>query len=162
MWLSLEVVLMNREEMKERIEELENKVEELENRSTEDVCNGPEDDRVLYLYLRYELEEVESILGTFSRYQYLVLHNEEDGYHIPKERVFKYMSHTAQAQELVKKYVDCWDEIELVASSEDAIYYCATVPASEADSAREGSWTPRDKLNNILSDFKEAEYLLEI
>jgi hypothetical protein len=152
---------MNREEMKERIEELEEKVEELE-RSSDSAENGVvEGEKTLYVYIRYHSEEIETPLGDFDEYQYFILYN--DGvYRIPQENVFNYMSNVRQAEELVKKYFDCWDEIEVVANSDDAIYYCASIPESEVDSADQGSWVSKQKLHNLLSSFEEQEYLMEI
>jgi hypothetical protein len=153
---------MNRKDLEEKVEELEQKIEELEQSNSPNSTDDVEEDKMLYLYIRYKDEEVESPLGDFVKYRYLILNSDEEGYHIPQENVFRYMSVTRQAQELVKKYIDSWEKIEVVADSDDAIYYCASIPSDQADSIREGSWVPIERLNTLLTDYGEKEYLMEI
>ena len=153
---------MNKKDLEEKVEELEQKIEELEQSNSPTSIDDVEEDKMLYLYIRYKDEDVESPLGDFSRYMYLVLYSDEERYHIPSEQVFKYMSSTRQAQELTKKYADCWDEIEVVADSDDGIFYCCTIPEREIDCVSEGSWVSRERLNTLLSSYEETEYIMEI
>ena len=153
---------MNKKDLEEKVEELEQKIEELEQSNSPNSTDDVEEDKLLYLYIRYKDKDVESPLGDFARYRYLVLNSDEEGYYIPQEKVFRYMSVTRQAQELVKKYIDSWEKIEVVADSDDAIYYCASIPSDQADSIREGSWVPIERLNTLLTDYQEKEYLMEI
>lgn len=154
---------MNRKDLVEKVEELEEKIEELEQSDSTDSCDNDvvEEEKTLYVYIRYHSDEIETPLGDFDEYQYFIL---DDGgeYRIAQENVFKYMSNISQARELVKKYFDCWDTIEVVANTDDAIYYCASIPQDEVDSANEGSWVSKKKLHNLVTSFAEQEYIMEI
>lgn len=139
--------------------ELEDVKEDIEELQEEDDTEKEEEDetRTLYLYIQYDYETAE---GLFSVHKSkVVVLEDEYAYTIPQDDLDEGRDNLQQALNLARKMgVDSWEKVELVAESEEKLYYRVEV-SEETLKHLDGYIIDSSKAVDLISDYDERRYL---